>query len=116
MPSMEYWAIIGMDFLQKHNCIIDYSKDELIIPYFKTNAGIDIGDPSIGVCQIIPKDKDKTPKLEICEAPKEAHDMAYYQKAAIPTFTNYEDEQLEFVFFFAFKHYVGGGQQQKLCT
>ena len=23
--------------------------------------------------------------------------MAYYQKAAIPTFTNYEDEQLEFV-------------------
>ena len=97
MPFMEYWAIIGMDFLQKHNCIIDYSKNEIVIPYFQTVDGIDIGDPSIGVCKIIPKDKNPSSEIEICEAPKEAHDMAYYQKAAIPTFSNYEDEQVDFV-------------------
>ena len=28
----------------------------------------------------------------ICDAPTEPHDLAYYQKAAIPKFSNYEDE------------------------
>ena len=34
------------------------------------------------------------PNTLICDAPAEPHDMAYYQKAAIPRLSNYEDEQV----------------------
>ena len=90
IEAMEYWAILGIDFLQKYNCLVDYAQDSLIIPNSAIKEGLVIGNPSVGVCKVTNPSKN----MEICEAPKEAHDMAYYQKAAIPIFSNYEDEAM----------------------
>ena len=126
IKAMEYWAILGIDFLRKYSCSIDYASDTLIVPNSVIKDSLVLGKPSIGVCyvnreanqglvkpsqgtnrslQVTKKDLIVTPQVlpkaskgqnvEICEAPKEAHDMAYYQKAAIPIFSNYEDEQME---------------------
>ena len=90
IQSMEYWAILGKDFLQKYQASVNYFYDSLIFPKSFSKEGLEISNPSVGAC----KTGQNSKEIEICEAPQEAHDMAYYQKAAIPTFSNYEDEQM----------------------
>ena len=102
VDSMSYWAILGLDFLRTHNCILDYGTEDILFPNLSLESqNLNVLNlaksvkPSIGAYQTfqnsIPNSKYPSDAL-ICEAPREPHDMAYYQKAAIPKFSNYEDE------------------------
>ena len=83
LPNMGYWAILGVDFLEKFDCLVDYDSQNFVIPLESQNGGG--ASPVIGALD--------SSNLEICDAPREPHDLQYYEKAAIPDFSKVRQAQ-----------------------
>ena len=96
--SMSYCAILGLDFLRNHNCILNCGEETIHFPDRQEPFVLNMtkAKPSIGAYHIDSKailnSKNSLDGLQICKTPREPHDVAYYQRAAIPKFSNYEDE------------------------
>ena len=89
LPEMNFSAILGLDFFHKFHCTIDYSSQDFITQMPTIGA-------TVGACELTQDPRQYPPDTLVCDAPTEPQDMAYYQKAAIPKFSNYEDEQVYF--------------------
>ena len=76
LPKMTYWAILGIDFMEKFNCKIDFSKLE-----------VTVGTPRVSTkvctnCVNLPRKHDVSLPMLPSEPPMAPHDLAYYNSLA----------------------------------
>ena len=82
LPSMNYWMILGVDFLHKFQCKLDFKKKCLKLGEVTDRS--DITHTDMGAVNV----HYQTPAIcNVEEAPTEPHDLAYYEKNAFPDFT-----------------------------
>jgi len=73
---MNFWAIVGNNFLTEFKCQIDYKDNWLLIPYREPLAFSELKRASQAFCGTITEE----------ETPREPYDMAYYSRIVPPEF------------------------------
>ena len=84
LSNMSYWAVIGIDFMDYYDCLIDYDKGYFVIPIGEIeppDIKVNAAQNSVEHTQNLDEDLHG---MELCDAPQEAHDLAYYQRTAVP--------------------------------